>query len=56
MVGELLCVAAVLLDMLKHSTQCGRPLRTLFPHFLTKIAFMCALMWTVLSFTTFAES
>jgi hypothetical protein len=56
MVGELVTVAAVLLDMRHISTQTGRPLLTLFPHFLPKVAFMCALMWSVLSFTTFAEA
>jgi hypothetical protein len=56
MFGELFCVAAVLYDMLQHSRHCGRPLLALYPRFLPKVLLMCALMWSVLSFTTFTES
>lgn len=56
MFGELFCVAAILYDMLEYSRQCGRPLLSLYPHFLTKVFAMCALMWSVLSLTTFTES
>ena len=55
MSGELFCVAAVLYDMRQQARQCGRPLLRLYPHFATKIVFMIALMWSVLSTTTFTE-
>jgi hypothetical protein len=55
MFGEIVCVAAVLFDMRKHSRQCGRPLLTVYPNFIAKVIFMCAFMWSLLSFTTFSE-
>ncbi len=56
MLGELFCVAAIAYDMLEQSRQCGRPVLALYPHFLPKITLSCAVMWSVLSFTTFKES
>lgn len=56
MLGEMLCVAAVVYDMRQCSKQSGRPLLRLYPSFLPKVTLMCAMMWSVLSFTTFTES